>query len=113
MRRSEDFQMTIRHGVRARTGTLVVHGREVPGRRETHVGLVVSGAVGGAVTRNLVRRRLRGVVVGQRASLPIGTDLVVRALPAAAGTEYGVLATDFTGALTRLSARMGAGGGVR
>lgn len=99
--------MTIRHGVRARSGTLVVHGRAVAERRETHVGFVVSSAVGGAVARNVVRRRLRGVVLGERSSLPSGTDLVVRALPAAAKTGFDGLVTDFSEALSRVSARMG------
>jgi ribonuclease P protein component len=65
------------------------------------------------VARNAVRRRLRGVVVGQRSSLPSGTDLVVRALPAAAATGFDGLTTDFSEALSRVSAQMGAGGGSR
>ena len=101
--------MTIRHGVRARSGSLVVHGRAVHERQETHVGFVVSAAVGGAVARNAVRRRLRGVVLGQRSSLPSGSDLVVRALPTAATTEFEGLATDFSEALSRVSTRMGGG----
>ena len=48
------------------------------------VGMVVSKAVGNAVTRNRVKRRLRHLAVGQLPRTPSGTNVVVRALPAAA-----------------------------
>ena len=47
-------------------------------------GFVVSGKVGNAVVRHRITRRLRPLVREQLAALPAGTDLVVRALPAAA-----------------------------
>jgi ribonuclease P protein component len=47
--------------------------------------------VGPAVTRNLVKRRLRHLLRDRVASLPPGSTLVVRALPAAAGTPYASL----------------------
>ena len=65
------------------------------------------------MARNAVRRRLRGVVVSQQSSLPTGTDLVVRALPAAVLARFDVLATDFSDALLRVSARIGPGDGSR
>ena len=52
------------------------------------VGFVVSKAVGGAVVRNTVKRRLRALVAGQLATLPQGVDLVVRANPAAASASF-------------------------
>lgn len=107
MRRSEEFQTTIRRGVRSRAGTLVLHGRRVPGRTGTQVGFVVAGSVGGAVVRNRVRRRLRGLVVDHRRSLPAGADLVVRALPLAGEAEFQTLADDFSTALATVSARIG------
>ena len=67
-----------------------------PGPR---AGLVVSAAVGGAVTRKAVSRRLRHLLVPALAALPEGTDLVVRALPAAAGSSSAELADDLAGAL--------------
>ncbi len=48
------------------------------------VGMVVSKAVGNAVTRNRVKRRLRHLAVAQLSRTPSGTDVVVRALPPAA-----------------------------
>jgi ribonuclease P protein component len=49
------------------------------------VGFVVSKAVGPAVTRNRVKRRLRHLAADQLTLTPAGTDLVVRALPSASG----------------------------
>ncbi|HEY3337030.1 MAG TPA: ribonuclease P protein component, partial [Propionicimonas sp.] len=88
MRRSADFAGTIRSGTRAGRPTLVVHCRLVPERGGRQVGFVVARSVGGAVVRNRVRRRLRGVVVDLVDSLPEGTDVVVRALPPAADASF-------------------------
>jgi len=65
------------------------------------VGLVVSKAVGPAVTRNLVKRRLRDLARERVSSLPGSAVLVVRALPAAATAGYADLARDLDKALTR------------
>lgn len=46
-------------------------------------GFVVSKQVGGAVVRNLVKRRLRALAQAQLLENPTGWDVVVRALPAA------------------------------
>jgi ribonuclease P protein component len=67
--------------------------------------MVVARSVGGAVVRNKVRRRLRGVVVESRSALPDGVDLVVRALPPAATASYAQLAADFASALPAAVAR--------
>lgn len=85
---------------------MVVHCRAVdaPG---TRVGFVVSRAVGGAVVRNKVRRRLRGVVVEQRGMLPQGADVVVRALPPAADASYAELAADVASGLRAAARRAG------
>ncbi|MCV2392843.1 ribonuclease P protein component [Actinotalea sp. M2MS4P-6] len=107
MRSSADFAQTIRRGARAGRTTLVVHGRvsERPGVR---VGFVVSKAVGGAVVRNVVRRRLRGLVMEQLDTVPSGTDVVVRALPAAATADYATLGADLRSALSQSLRRAGA-----
>ena len=106
MRRSADFEATVRRGARAGRTTLVVHCRTVPERPGTHVGMVVARTVGNAVVRNKVRRRLRGVVIGSRAVLPEATDVVVRALPPAADATYDDLAKDFADALPAALARV-------
>ena len=73
---------------------------------EQRVGFVVSKAVGHAVTRNLVKRRLRHLVrerLGAREGrLPPRGMLVVRALPAAAGATYDDLADELDRCLEKL-----------
>ncbi|APU18054.1 ribonuclease P protein component [Actinoalloteichus sp. GBA129-24] len=66
------------------------------------VGFVVSKAVGDAVVRHRVSRRLRHVFRARLAALPPGTDVVVRALPPAAASTSEQLAADVDRALRRL-----------
>ncbi|HEY9482229.1 MAG TPA: ribonuclease P protein component [Micromonosporaceae bacterium] len=66
------------------------------------VGFVVSKAVGGAVVRNRVRRRLRHLMRARLDRLPDRTDVVVRALPGAANRTYAALGADLDGALSTI-----------
>jgi ribonuclease P protein component len=68
------------------------------------VGFVVSKAVGPAVVRNRVRRRLRHLARERLASLPGSAVLVVRALPPAADAPSSALAEDLDRALGRVLA---------
>jgi ribonuclease P protein component len=70
-----------------------------PSQPPTRAGFVVSKAVGGAVIRNTVRRRLRHLVAERIPQLPAGTAVVVRALPAAAQEPYARLGADLDAAL--------------
>jgi len=62
----------------------------------------VSKAVGNSVVRHRVTRRLRVVVRDRLRGLPPGTQLVVRALPAAAAASSGELAADLDRCMVRL-----------
>ena len=64
------------------------------------MGFVVSKAVGNAVARNRVKRQLRHIARDRIATLPIGSSLVIRANPAAAGAD--TLAADFDSAVSSL-----------
>jgi ribonuclease P protein component len=66
------------------------------------VGFVVSKAVGPAVTRNLVKRRLRHLARERTARIPAEGMLVVRALPPAADATYDELARELDRCLERL-----------
>jgi len=72
------------------------------------VGFIVSRAVGNAVIRNGIRRRLRHLVRERLPALEPWTRLVVRVRPAAAGAASKVLA----GELDRLLRRAGTIGGA-
>jgi ribonuclease P protein component len=107
---SQRFSRTARHGRRAGTRTVVVHLEIEVGLTQPQVGLVVSKAVGPAVKRNVVKRRLRHLARERISSLPGSAVLVVRALPGAGGASYAELAEDLDRALRRvLRDRLGRG----
>lgn len=68
------------------------------------VGFVVSKAVGNAVTRNLVKRRMRAIMAGRVDALAPGSLTVVRALPAASGADFGTLERDLGTVISRCTA---------
>ena len=109
--RSRGFSTAVRHGRRSGTATLVVHLLAPTGDvsssvdRPPQVGFVVGKAVGPAVTRNLVKRRLRALARERVASLPRSSTLVVRALPPAADASYAALGADMDRALSRSTRR--------
>jgi ribonuclease P protein component len=121
LRRRQDFTAAVRRGRRAGRPTLVVHlrlpsaaERAAPGAdralsalAEPRVGLVVGRAVGPAVVRSQVKRRLRHVLRSRLALLPAGSLLVVRALPAAATATSAALAADIDKALARVTGSAG------
>jgi ribonuclease P protein component len=96
------FGAAVRRGRRAGSRTVVLHLALGEGSGAAQVGLVVGKAVGNAVTRNQVKRRLRHIARDRVDSLPGGAVLVVRALPPAADCSTAALAADVDGALARL-----------
>jgi ribonuclease P protein component len=130
LRRREDFATAVRRGRRAGRPSLVLHlSLAAPvesgdGGRSTGVseaasevmdphgavesppppraGFVVSKAVGNAVVRNRVKRRLRHLVAARVDRLPEGSLVVVRALPASAAADHTALGRDLDAALDRL-----------
>lgn len=109
LRRRADFTRVVRTGRRVGRGTVVVHLQHTGEATPPRAGFVVSRAVGGAVVRNTVRRRLRHLVREHLDELPPGTTLVVRALPSAAEASYSRLGADLAAAL-RAATRTTAGG---
>jgi ribonuclease P protein component len=69
------------------------------------VGFVVGRAVGNAVVRHRVQRRLRHLCRDRLDRLPAGSSLVVRALPPSAGAGSAELARDLDRCLERSLAR--------
>ena len=115
LRASADFTAVMRGrgGVRASSRLLVVHANLPTERRlePTRLGFVVSKAVGGSVTRNRTKRRLRAQCAARLLTLPDGLDVVVRANPAAgqaSSAELGAaLDSTLPGLIGRIEGRRG------
>jgi ribonuclease P protein component len=108
MRHGTEFGLTVRTGTRAGKPCVVGHLLVRAGPHEAEparVGFVVSRAVGPAVTRNRVKRRLRELMRGYLHSLPGGSLLVVRANAAAAHAGHLDLAADLDSVISRLLRR--------
>ncbi|WP_159840976.1 ribonuclease P protein component [Nocardia sp. CY41] len=125
-----DFSRTVRRGQRIGRRDLVVHalahgydgsvganGRpdQIPDDALVRVGgprfgLIVSKAVGNAVIRHRVARRLRHMCAQVVDELPPGTDVVIRALPGAATASSEDLLRQLRTALRKLG--IGAAPGV-
>lgn len=80
------------------TETAPIRERAEPPR----VGFVVSKAVGNAVVRHRVARRLRHLMRERLGRLPAGTLVVVRALPPSAGASSRDLGRDLDSAFRKL-----------
>jgi ribonuclease P protein component len=114
LRRRAEFAATTRGGRRAGRGALVVHlATPQPGTNQDapssgpRFGFAVSRAVGNAVIRNKVRRRLRHLASERLDQLPAGTTVLVRALPAAAERSFQQLGRDLDAALAAAAAPRG------
>jgi ribonuclease P protein component len=99
-----ELRTTARSDTRIGCRNFVVSARaHAPGTLEpSRFGFIVSKQVGNAVTRNLVKRRLREIAwhvisEGQRQ----GLDVVVRALPPAAGADFAGLDRDLRACLAK------------
>ena len=114
MRHRSEFTLAVRRGTRAGRPTMTGHlftqapdqaSVEVRPDEPARVGFIVSRAVGPAVVRNRVKRRLRVLVRGYLGVLPAGSLLVVRANPPAAAARQADLAADLDLVMDRLLRR--------
>lgn len=74
------------------------------GESPARFGFIVSRQVGSAVTRNLVRRRLKAACAEALAGVRPGADIVIRALPSSATADFGTLRDDVVRCLKRRAA---------
>jgi ribonuclease P protein component len=69
--------------------------------RAARFGFIVSKAVGNAVTRNTVRRRLKAACAEALPGVRDGADVVIRALPSSATASFQDLRAEVTRCLAR------------
>lgn len=92
--RGDDYRLVVRRGKRCGGARVVTSILATGVQRSPRFGFIVSKQVGGAVTRNTVRRRLKAVCAEAVARVPQGTDVVIRALPSAATATFDELRGD-------------------
>lgn len=98
-----DYTRCYQHGQRLRTRYFTVYAHH-RGGCVTRLGLAVGKAVGIAVVRNRVKRRLRELFRRRKALIPRGYDLFVRAVPASASAPYVTLEAAWCEAMAMLGA---------
>jgi ribonuclease P protein component len=107
LRRREDFAAAYRQG-RVHGNQLLVLRVRSNGREVSRFGFVVGKAVGGAVVRNRVKRRLRALA--DATEICGGFDVVIGAKRGAATATHPELAGALTGLLGRAGLLSDAGG---
>ena len=100
---SREFERVRKEGRVVRGGMLVLSVLPVDGEKRFRVGLITSRQVGGAVTRNRVRRRLREIVRRNQQALKGGIWFVVIARRSATQTDSAALEAEWL----RLARRAG------
>lgn len=86
--RGIDYRHVSRRGARSAAGHVVTHIVETGESRPARFGFIVSKAVGNAVRRNLIRRRLKAICAEALPDVREGADIVFRALPSSAGAPF-------------------------
>jgi ribonuclease P protein component len=82
--------------------------RPLSGEASARFGFIVTKAIGNAVKRNLVRRRLKTLADRALAGGFSGVDVVFRALPLSATASFSTLETDVSRALVRAERQLSA-----
>ncbi|RFA23442.1 ribonuclease P protein component [Subtercola boreus] len=97
---ADDYRAAVRRGARFVAPNTVTYVRR-PGGATARFGFIVSKAVGVAVTRNLVRRRLKAVCYALQAQVEPGAEIVIRALPGTAVLSYEALRAEVSRSFTK------------
>lgn len=92
---ADDFRSTMKQGRKVGSDHLVIYLKRDEAAPHARFGFVVAKTVGGAVKRNLVKRRLRAISRVSLLPLQVKADVVVRALPGAAELEWDALRNEF------------------
>ncbi|QIK63377.1 ribonuclease P protein component [Leucobacter viscericola] len=99
--RGDDYRRIVRSGRRVGGALGITHAVFRTPEDPARFGFIVSKAVGNAVTRNLVRRRLKLIAQRQINDGLSGVDIVFRMLPASASATFTELEGEANRALSR------------
>jgi ribonuclease P protein component len=97
-----DFRSVVRRGRRFATPHCIVHAVTNDRPSGVRFGFIVSKAVGNAVVRNRVRRRLRGVAAQILPNIPGHSDIVVRALAGSGQADWATLRAEIAEGIDRI-----------
>jgi ribonuclease P protein component len=91
--RKSEFDAVYRTGKRRSSShfTVFFRANQLP---ESRFGFSIKKALGGAVVRNRIRRRLREIVRGHRTEIPAGWDIVIHPKSRAERAEFVALTAD-------------------
>jgi ribonuclease P protein component len=102
--RGDDYKRVVRRGSRCAGQHTVTHLISSGEGDAVRFGFIVGRQVGGAVVRNTIRRRLKDVCARALPTVRPGTDVVIRALPSAAGADFATLRSEVDRCLRRVAA---------
>ena len=99
-----DYRRLVRTGHRSKGALTLAYARRTQPEDPLRIGVIVAKNVGKAVTRNRVRRRIKAIGWELAREVP-GIDVVVRALPQAAGARFQDLEGEVRSAVRSLAGR--------
>ena len=91
----DELRLVSRRGQRFRSPLFSVACLRTSPNASARFGFIASKQVGGAVTRNLAKRRLRALAAKTLVAHAVGYDLVVRAHPDIARASFAELSTEW------------------
>ena len=86
--KADDFRSTMKSGRKVASDHIVIYLKRDEAQLHTRFGFVVAKTVGGAVKRNLVKRRMREISRELLVEHSSGFNVVVRALPGCAELDW-------------------------
>ena len=101
IKQGRDFARLRQRGERRATGCLVANWQRMPAGSASRLGVITSSKVGGAVTRNRVRRLVREVFRLNQRTLAQPLDLIIVARPPLAGKGFAEIEREFLGTLRK------------
>jgi ribonuclease P protein component len=99
--RKADFEAVYRRGAKLKSPQFVVF-YSASGSKRSRFGISVKKALGGAVVRNRIRRRIREILRRNFLEIPSGWDMVMHPRRSVASGDFGALQAELVGLLRNL-----------